>query len=274
MRLKADIKAGRTAPAATLFDLIFHTAVHNIRKTHGNAVMGLLLAILQNVIMIASFYLMFALMGLRGMAIRGDYMLYLMSGIFMFMTHNKAMGAVLKAEGPTSSMMKHAPMNTIVAIVGSALSALYLQIFAAAVVLYFYHAIFMPLTIDQPVQTMGMVLLSWATGVAIGMVFRAANPWNPRLIGIVSGIYMRMNMITSGKMFVANAMPTAILAFFDWNPLFHTIDQGRGYIFLNYNPRYSSLDYPIIVMIVCILIGLMGEFYTKMHASLSWGAGK
>jgi len=256
------------------FELIFHASVHKVRKGHGNAIVGLLLNILQMVLMIVVFYTMMSLLGARGMAIRGDYMLYLMSGIFMFMTHNKAMGAVLKAEGPTSPMMKHAPMNTIVAIVGSALSALYLQIFAAAVVLYFYHAIFMPLTIDQPVQTMGMVLLSWATGVAIGMVFRAANPWNPRLIGIVSGIYMRMNMITSGKMFVANAMPTAILAFFDWNPLFHTIDQGRGYIFINYSPHYSSLTYPITIMIVCILIGLMGEFYTKMHASLSWGAGK
>lgn len=274
MRLKADVKSGRAAPAATLFDLIFHGAVHNVRKSHGNAVIGLLLAVLQNVIMIGMFYLMFTVLGMRGSAIRGDYILYLMSGIFMFTTHNAATGAVMKAEGPTSPMMKHAPMNTIVAIAGSALSALYLQLFAAAIVLYFYHAIVNPLTIDQPVQTMGMVLLSWGTGVGIGMVFRAVNPWNPRAVGIVSGIYMRMNMITSGKMFVANAMPTALLAFFDWNPLFHTIDQGRGFIFLNYNPRYSSLEYPIIVMIICILIGLMGEFYTKMHASLSWGAGK
>lgn len=274
MRLKADIPAGRAAPAATLFELIFHTAVHNVRKSHNSAIMGLLLALFQNVLMIVSFYLMFSMMGMRGVAIRGDYLLYLMSGIFMFMTHNKAMGAVMKAEGPTSPMMKHAPMNTIVAIVGSALSALYLQVFSAAIVLYFYHAIMHPLTIDQPVQTMGMLLLSWGTGVAIGMVFRAATPWQPRFFGIVSGIYMRMNMITSGKMFVANAMPTAIIALFDWNPLFHTIDQGRGYIFLNYDPRYSSLEYPIIAMIVCILIGLMGEFYTKTHASVSWGAGK
>lgn len=274
MRLKADIKSGRATPASTLFELIFHTAVHNVRKGHGNAVIGLLLALLQNVLMVVMFYFMFTILGMRGVPIRGDFVLYLMSGIFMFTTHNGAIGAVMKAEGPTSPMMKHAPMNTIVAIAGSALSALYLQLFAAGIVLYFYHAIINPLTIDQPVQTLGMVILAWGTGVGVGMVFRAANPWNPRLIGILSGIYMRANMITSGKMFVANAMPTALLALFDWNPLFHVIDQGRGYIFLNYSPRYSSLEYPIILMAVCLLIGLMGEFYTKMHASLSWGAGK
>lgn len=274
MSLKADVPKARPRPAASLFELIFHTAVHNVRIGHGNAVIGLLLTLLQNVMMIAGFWAMFYMMGMRSFAIRGDFLLYLMSGIFMFMTHNNAMGAVMKADGPTSAMMKHAPMNTIIAIVGSALSALYKQVFSVVIVLYFYHAIFTPLTIDQPVQTIGMVLLSWGTGVSVGMLFRAALPWNQRVVGILSSVYMRANMITSGKMFVANNMPTAMLVMFDWNPLFHTIDQGRGFIFINYSPHYSSLSYPITLMIVLIVIGLMGEFYTKTHASLSWAAGK
>jgi ABC-type polysaccharide/polyol phosphate export permease len=87
-------------------------------------------------------------------------------------------------------------------------------------------------------------------------------------------VYQRANMIASGKMLVANATPTSILRIFDWNPLFHTIDQGRGFIFLNYHPRYSSIEYPVIVTAVCLMIGLMGEYYTRKNASLSWGAGK
>ena len=87
-------------------------------------------------------------------------------------------------------------------------------------------------------------------------------------------IYMRANMIASGKMFVANNMPTYMLDMFNWNPLFHTIDQGRGFIFLNYNPHYSSIAYPIKVTLACLMIGLMGEFYTRKHASASWSAGR
>ena len=30
-----------------------------------------------------------------------------------------------------------------------------------------------------------------------------------------------------------------MLTIFDWNPLFHTIDQARGFTFINYNPHYS-----------------------------------
>ena len=106
-----------------------------------------------------------------------------------------------------------------------------------AVVLYMYHVLFTPITIDQPVGAAAMVLLSWASGVGIGMVFLAAKPWNPEAINVTSSIYLRINMIASGKMFLANAMPMVIIDLFDWNPLFHTIDQGRGFLFLNYIPH-------------------------------------
>lgn len=258
--------------ALAMLELIFHATVRSVRRTHGNAVIGLLLNILQTVLMVAAFFFMFDLLGMRGNAIRGDFLLYVMSGVFMFMTHTKAMGAVVGSDGPTSPMMKHSPMNPIISISAAALGSLYTQVLSAGVVLYIYHAAFTPITIYEPVGAFGMLLVAWGSGVAIGMVFKSALPWQPEFFGILSTLYQRINMIASGKMFVANMMPTYILAYFDWNPLFHVIDQGRGYIFLNYHPRYSSTEYPLIIMLICIVLGLMGEFYTRKHASSSWGA--
>lgn len=269
---RTEVKKTPAQSAFAMLELIFHATVRSIRRSHGNAVIGLLLNISQTVIMVAVFYLMFDLLGMRGNAIRGDFLLYVMSGVFLFMTHTKAMGSVVGADGPTSPMMKHSPMNPIIAISAAALGALYMQILSAGVVLFFYHAAISPITIHEPVGMMGMVLLAWGSGVAIGMVFKAALPWQPEFFGLLSTIYQRANMIASGKMFVANMMPTYILAYFDWNPLFHVIDQARGFIFLNYNPHYSSISYPILIMAVCTVIGLMGEFYTRQHASSSWGA--
>ena len=117
----------RTRTAFSMLELIYHSIVRDIRKDHRNAVVGLLLNLLQTFVFVSVFYIMFSVLGLRGSAIRGDFVLYLMSGILLFLTHNKAMGAVLGAEGPASAMMKHAPMNTIVAISAAALSSLYIQ---------------------------------------------------------------------------------------------------------------------------------------------------
>jgi ABC-type polysaccharide/polyol phosphate export permease len=84
--------------------------------------------------------------------------------------------------------------------------------------------------------------------------------------------YQRVNMIASGKMFVANMLPPTMLAMFDWNPLFHVIDQCRGFVFANYFPHNSSIDYPVIVGLVLVMLGFMGEFYTRQYASSSWEA--
>lgn len=258
--------------AIAILEIIFHNTVRSVRKSHSNALIGLLINILQTVILVGVFYAMFSILGLRGSAIRGDFLLFVMSGIFLFMCHTKAMSAVVGSEGPASPMMQHLPMTTAIAITSSALGSLYIQVLSMVVVLYVYHIGWGPITIQDPAGAMAMVILSWFSGVAVGMVFLALKPWAPQFVGIVSSIYARANMIASGKMFVANSLPSFMLVMFDWNPLFHTIDQARGFVFVNYNPHYSSVTYPLILSVALIMIGLMGEFYTRKHASLSWSA--
>ncbi len=259
---------------ARLLDLIYHATVRSVRKSHGNAIFALLTNIMQTIIFVMAFFVMFSVLGLRGAAVRGDFLLYIMSGIFLFMTHTKALSAVAGSEGPTSAMMKHAPMNTLVAISAAALGSLYIQLLSLSVVLFVYHVAFTPVVIYEPIPAMGMLLIAWFSGVAIGTVLLAAKPWAPAFIGIVTTVYSRANMIASGKMFLANTLPANRRSMFDWNPLFHAIDQARGYTFLNYNPHYTTYTYPLILSVVLLMIGLMGEFYTRKHASLSWSAGK
>ena len=264
----------RTRTILGMAELIYHSAVRDIRKNHRNALMGLILNIFQTVLMIVSFYAMFALLGLRSVAVRGDYLLYIMSGIFLYMAHTKAMSAIVASEGPASAMMQHAPMTTAISICAAALSSLYLQFLSIVVVLFIYHVGYKPVDIDNPIGALEMFMISWFSGVAVGVIFLGIKPWAPEVARIGSSIYGRMNMIFSGKMFLANMLPASMLVVFDWNPLFHTIDQMRGDVFLNYTPHFSSPTYPLYVAVVLMMIGLLGEFYTRKHASLSWNAAR
>ncbi|MBO9395204.1 ABC transporter permease [Shimia sp. R9_1] len=260
------------ASALNLSELVYHSIVRSVRKTHGNALMSLIMNMLQTIMFVMVFYVMFSVLGMRGAALRGDFLIYIMSGVFLFMTHTKTMGAVVGSEGPSSPMMKHAPMNTIIAILSAALGTLYIQVLSLMTILFVYHVAFTPFEIHQPVPAFGMLLIAWFTGLAIGTVFLALKPWFPTFVSIANTIFARANMIASGKMFVANTLPPFMLAMFDWNPLFHCIDQARGFAFINYVPRNSSVTYPLIVGVVLLMIGLMGEFYTRKHASVSWSA--
>ncbi len=258
--------------ALTLFELTYHSVARQVRKTHNNALMSILMNMLQAAIFVLAFYVMFSVLGLRGTAIRGDFLLYIMSGIFLYMTHTKTLGAVVGSEGPASPMMQHAPMNTVIAILSAAFSTLYIQVLSLFVILFIYDVAFTPFEIHDPIGAFAMLLLAWFTGFAIGLVLLALKPWFPTFVSIFSTVYQRANMIASGKMFVANTLPGFMLAMFDWNPLFHCIDQARGYVFVNYFPRNSSIEYPLLVGIILIMVGLMGEFYTRKNASASWYA--
>lgn len=260
------------AATITMAELVYHSIARKIRKTHGNAVMSLVINLLQLVVFVMAFYVMFSVLGLRASAVRGDFLLYLMSGIFLYMTHTKTLSAVAGSEGPTSPMMLHAPMNTIIAIMSSALSALYIQVLALTLILFVYYMGFQRFEIDDAAGAFGMLLLAWFGGVAIGTVLLAAKPWAPNAVQIITLIYQRANMIASGKMFLANTLPGFMLAMFDWNPLFHAIDQARGFTFINYMPRYSSISYALITYAVILVLGLIGEFYTRKNSSISMGA--
>ena len=265
-------RSGLSGTLAFLEQVYFGT-VRGMRKSSGrNAVLGLIGSMMQTVIFIMAFYFMFQLMGVRSSPIKGDYMLYIISGISMFMTHNAAVQAVAGSEGPTSGMMQHAPMNTMIAVCSAALQSLYQQTITIGAILLIYHLAVNPVDIFDPIGLAGVFLLSWFTGVAIGMVFLALTPWHPPLVKILLMVYRRVNMLASGKMFVANPLPSSMLVMFDWNPLFHCVDQARGAMFINYSPMHSNLSYPLKVALVAVVLGLMGEFFTRKRASKSWGA--
>ncbi len=269
-----DQKPSLMRGAATILGLIFHNTVRSIRRGHRDALMAILTNMLQMVVMIAIFFVLMDMLGGRRIAVRGDFLLYVMSGIFVFMTHVKAMGAVAGAEGPVSPMMQHLPMTPLVSIVSSALGALYVQVLSMTVLLSIYHLTWTPISIANPFGAAMMLVLAWFSGCCFGLVFGAVKPWFPTATGMVQMVYQRIQMFASGKMFLANSLPTKMFALFAWNPLFHIIDQGRGYVFENYNPMRTNLEYPIMVSLIAAAIGIIGLNYTNRFVSLSWGAGR
>lgn len=253
--------------------LIYHVTVHNLRVSDRNPLVGLLMVALRSVMMIAGFAAMFYIVGVRRSPLRGDFLLYIMSGIFLYQAHTLTCQAVASAGSSTTGMMKHGPMNTAVVISAAALASLYRIVFSVIVVGGAYW-LWKPYHLDSPLGCIGMILLSWFSGVAFGMVFLAIRPWAPKFAMILTQVYQRIQMMASGKMFVANALPAFMLYYFDWNPLFHMIDQMRGFMFVNYTPQHSSVTYPVYFSLAVLMIGLMGEFVTRNAASVSWTAGR
>ncbi|MFY2824118.1 ABC transporter permease [Ruegeria sp. MALMAid1280] len=258
--------------AFTTAELIFHAVVRSVRSQHHNAVLAILINILQVLALVAVFYTIMSFLGPRIARIRGEFILYLLSGVFLFLTHIRSVGIVSGVSVGGNPMMLHSPMNMMVMLLATAFGALYTQVVTIIVILFLYSVTVAPLEIQDPGGAFAMLILAWFTGCSVGVVFMALKPWLPTVSTILNNIYRRLNMIFSGKMFVANALGGATLAMFAWNPLFHIIDQCRGFVFRNYYPRNTSWEYALWVGLALLLIGLLGIFFSRQHVSQSWSA--
>ncbi len=252
--------------------LVYHQTVFNLRRSHRNAVVGLAMTVMQSLMMIAAFMVLYMFMGLRSSPVRGDFLVFMMSGIFLYMTHIQTISAVGMSGKQAKTMSLHEPMTSAVAITAGALAVLYRQTLACMVIMAAYY-VYQPFTLEYPLGFIKMFLLAWGAGAAIGLVVLALRPWAPEIVSMAMLVFQRANMVFSGKMFLANLMPSFMLPMFSWNPLFHIIDQSRGYAFVNYTPMRTSLTYPFYAMIVIAMLGLILEFVTRKHESLSWSAG-
>nr|WP_263619027.1 ABC transporter permease [Ruegeria profundi] len=258
--------------AFTTAELIFHAVVRSVRSQHHNAVLAILINILQVLALVAVFYLIMSFMGPRIAKIRGEFILFLLSGVFLFLTHIKSISSIAALNTGNNPMMLHSPMNMMVMLLATAFGMLYTQLMTIIVILFLYSVAVSPIELQDPGGAFAMLIMAWFTGCAAGVVFMALRPWFPTTVSILSNVYRRMNMIFSGKMFVANALGGATLAMFAWNPLFHIIDQCRGFVFRNYFPRNTSWEYALWVGLALLLIGLLGIFFTRQHVSQSWDA--
>lgn len=251
--------------------LVYHSTVWNVRKTKGNALTALAMEVAQACIIVVFFYVMISFLGMRNFAIRGSFILYVMSGVFLFLTHNKAVGAVA-AGAVGTPLLNHRPVSTLLLIISGALSALYIQIFAVLVITFAANVLIEPFTFHNVKGFAFAFFMAWASGVAIGIVFLSLKPFFPTAIGLIQTIYTRANMIFSGKMIPANTLPNIMLPYFAWNPLFHAIDHGRGAAFVNYTPHKTDIMYTVWVSLVCVALGLMMEHWSRKYYSASWQA--
>lgn len=268
---KVRVNKSTISAAFAFLELLFFSVIREVRIANGNANLGLLLAIMQILILVAIFAFLIVGLGLKSFAIRGDFIIFLLTGIMLFMMHTRAVASIMGSSSPTAPMLQHAPMSTLIMIASAALSGLFIQILAFTAVLTVVHILRGGLEFYDPGAMILPFFLSWASGIAVGMIFLGLSPFAPKFVPMLSTFYRRAQMITSGKMIPANYMSAGMVEWFDWNPLFHVIDQIRGAAFVNYVPRNSNIEYPIIFTIVLICIALMIDFWLRKNMSESWG---
>ena len=172
--------------AFTTAELVFHAVVRNVRSQHSNAVIAIVMNIIQVLALVVVFYLIMSLVGTRVAKIRGEYVLYLLSGVFLFLTHIKAVGSVAGVGIGNNPMMLHSPMNIMVMLMAGAFGSFYTQIVSLIVILFLYSVTISPIEIQDPGGAFAMLVLAWFTGCTVGLIFMALKA------GLIMAVFMHL----------------------------------------------------------------------------------
>ncbi|MEO0342502.1 MAG: ABC transporter permease [Pseudomonadota bacterium] len=254
------------------FRLVWVVTINKSRQGSSNALKAMLMRSLQMVVMMAAFYALISVTGLRSMSVRGDFMLFLASGIFLLFLHLGGLNSAMGIGDTEHGANVHAPVTPLLNLVSSALSQLHTNVITIAVILLLIHLLIEPVKIDNLQKVAAACGVTLLSGMAIGSVIGGIGSFIPLVKKFAPMVFMRVNMVFSGKMFAANSLPISMIPFFWWNPLFHCIDQARDGIFVNYTAKHTTLAYPLWLSFGLFALGFMLMHASKKLVSQSWSA--
>ena len=235
-------------------DIVTQAAIRDVVRSGPGLTRAIAQSVVQTVLLVGSFFVMSGALGLSGPAIRGDLLIYLMTGVFLFNLHARTIMAVLASEGSTSEIRMYRASPLLMTI-GSAIGALYVQIITALLLLFAYHVFWKAIDLRPLMNGLTLLGILWIGSIGAGQVLLAVKKLAPRLAMSLAQAWTRVAMLTSGSMFVANALPAKFIPLVSWNPLFHVIDQMRGAVFVNYSCQVSSPTTPAIAALCAIIAG-------------------
>ncbi|RMF38311.1 MAG: hypothetical protein D6754_07780 [Alphaproteobacteria bacterium] len=255
--------------AVRLIEVLKATIVHTVRHDTSSSALGFISALFKPLALLASFYIILSFTPARMLAIRGNTVTFLLTGIFCFLIHTGTITKVANAVRKSRSMLHHAPATIFLYVLSQAFGALYLHLFAALTIIAVAELSGYPLDILSPRGLVLPYLLSWASGLGVGMILMAIGHRAPTAADVISTVYIRVQFFTSGKFWAANVMPAYLSDYAIWNPLLHVIDQMRGAAFRNYFPKFTTITYPIAFTAIVLVVGFMTEFWLRRSFSLS-----
>ena len=269
-KTQREVKQSLLVSLQAFLSLVYALTVRDLRVQQRNAALGILFAIATPIVTCLVFYVIIRLLKQSSATpIRGDDLTYLLSGFMVFFLHTATVGGVAGAIMP--SMMPHQRATPFLFVCVKAFASLYTHMAAFAVILLFNYLIRGVWEMDHALLAIFTVLTAWLYGIGLGMILLALQRY-VSWANLVKIAYMRIMFFTSGKFFVGNTAPMREM--YDWNPLFHIIDQMRSAVFLNYTAKTTSLSYAWTWVFIVLVLGFLCESYVRRNYSMSHFPGQ
>lgn len=183
------------------------------------------------------------------------YAFFLLNGMMQMQLLTGCLNSGINAVGANKGLLVYPAVKPIDLFLARFIFHIITTLFSFSL----FCAIGMWMGIDLSLARLGTLLacylLTWLTGIGLGLIFGVAAAYSTDVEKIVPFI-QRPLLFVSAVLFPLSSMPESARQILTFNPLVHTIEQARHALFPFYSASETNLFYPGVVALVCLAAGL------------------
>lgn len=239
------------------FEVVHALALRETRTRFGAHQLGYLWALLEPVIMIGTFVIVFMVANRpapEGMDLYG----FTATGLVPYLIFSNSLNQVANAINGNKSLLFYPRVHILDLVIARATLEI-ATYFAIFIVLMGGHALYhQELNIDDPLMVVGGLVLASLFGTAVGLVFLGLTQYS-KLAERIRGPIVRPMFWISGIFFTGQQLPEGAQNALLVNPLLHTIELTRAGFYKSYDASLANPTYVAFWILVPLLVGLLLE---------------
>ncbi len=236
--------------------VIYALILREIKTRFGRNKLGYLWALLEPMLFVSIFVLIFTLRGSTapsGMPLVSFFVVG-MSGFLFF---RSCMSNTMSAISSNRSLLTF-PQVTLFDVV-AARALLEVTTMSIVLILLLTALVFLgePVAVENPIAVLGYLSLMALLGIGLGMGFGALGEMMPTVVFLVNALVSRPLFFISGVFFTAEMMVPDLREPLLLNPLLHMMEGLRSSFFVEFHSTDVSLDFAVIGAVTAVLFGLL-----------------
>ena len=203
----------------------------------------------------------------RGAPIAGvDLSLFFFTAIIPWLMFSRISGSVSRAIKSSKALLTY-PQVKGVDIMLALLILEFVTLFLVAII-YLSGVIQLGISvsIERPLEVVLALFLVTLLGFGFGMLSSTARLYWSSYNNFQS-VLMRIMFFTSGKFFIAGTLPGTLQEWLWYNPLLHVVEWMRSAFFGGFESQFYDLNYPIMVALIMLFLGLASERLSRHRLS-------
>jgi len=248
-------------------EVVHALVLRETRTRFGAHQLGYLWALVEPVLMILTFYMVFRLAN-RKMPPGMDAMSFIATGIVPFHLFSNTVTRISAAIDGNKALLFYPQVRPIDLVFARALleTATYIGVF---VVLMTGHALIVQrFEIDSALATIAGLVLAAMLGSTLGLVFCTLSQFS-NMVDMLRSPLLRPMFWISGVFFTADQLPDSVQGGLLSNPLLHTVELVRGGWFESYGTNHADVPYVLAWILVLAFIGLSLERVVRQRIELA-----